>query len=73
MSAAAAIREAALAAKQKFVRVGFEGAPNSLKQIPRDRMTPAHLNRVFNCDVEFLIEEESGLTVWPKVRRARAL
>ncbi len=65
------MKEAALAQKQKFVRVGFEGAPNSLKQIPRDRMTILHINHVFNCDVEFLVEEETAMTIWPKVRTAR--
>ena len=67
-SAAAKMKEAALAQKQKFVRVGFEGAPNSLKLFPRDRMTILHINHVFNCDVEFLVEEETGMTIWPKVR-----
>jgi hypothetical protein len=62
----AAAREAAQLQAKKFVRIGFPGAPNSIKQLPRDRLTPLYLNDVFNCDVEFLVEEESGAILWPK-------
>lgn len=58
-----------LTAKQKkalFVRVGFKGDPTSVRQIPRFRLTTANINRVFNCDAEFLQEEATGNIVWPK-------
>ena len=59
--------EAAAAAEKlrKFVRVGFEGAPASYKQIPRHRLLPSVINRLFSCDVEFFVDDE-GVIVQPK-------
>ena len=55
MSTKAAQQAAANAEKLKrYVRVGFEGAEASYKQVPRYRMTAVNINRIFNCDVEFL-------------------
>jgi hypothetical protein len=51
---------AELTAKQRkalFVRVGLEGDPSSVRQIPRFRLNVGNINRVFNCDVEFLQED----------------
>jgi hypothetical protein len=61
-----AAREAAALQKNRFVRIGYAGAPQSIKQLPRERLTPLYLNSVFNCDVEFLVEEGTGLIMWPK-------
>lgn len=58
-----------LTAKQRkalFVRIGFQGEPGSVRQIPRFRLNPLNVNRVFNCDVEFLQEDATGNIIWPK-------
>ena len=58
-----------LTAKQRkalFVRIGFQGEPGSIRQIPRFRLNPLNVNRVFNCDVEFLQEDATGNIIWPK-------
>lgn len=60
---------AELTAKQRkalFVRIGFQGDAGSVRQIPRFRLNPANINRVFNCDVEFLQEDATGNIIWPK-------
>lgn len=62
----AAAREAAAIHKNKFVRIGYSGAPTSIKQLPRDRLTPLYINSVFNCDVEYLVEDDTGVIMWPK-------
>lgn len=54
-----------LTAKQRkalFVRVGFQGDATSVRQIPRFRLNPQNVNRVFNCDVEFLQEDATVST-----------
>jgi hypothetical protein len=67
MSTKAAQQAAANAEKLKrYVRVGFEGAEASYKQVPRYRMTAVNINRIFNCDVEFLCSGDSGEIVMPK-------
>lgn len=43
--------------KNAFVRIGFENDPESFKQLPRFRLTIMNVNRVFNCDVEYLVQE----------------
>jgi hypothetical protein len=58
-----------LTAKQRkalFVRIGFQGEASSVRQIPRFRLNPANVNRVFNCDVEYLQEDATGNIIWPK-------
>ena len=52
-------KEAADLAAQKYVRVGFQGAPASCKQVMRYRMTPNNINSLFNCDIEFLQDSET--------------
>ena len=49
-----------------FVRVGMPNQPDGVKQIPRFRLNPANVNRVFNCDVEYLQEDATGTVVWPQ-------
>lgn len=49
----------ASAQHQGFVRIGFAGDPKSNRQMPRFRLTPANVNKVFNCDVEFLQEDDT--------------
>lgn len=44
--------------KQLFVRIGFQGDHKSLKQVPRTRLVPSNINKIFNCDIEFLMEED---------------
>jgi hypothetical protein len=58
-----------LTAKQKkalYVRVGFKGDPSSVRMMQRFRLNAGNVNRVFNCDVEFLQEDATGSIVWPK-------
>jgi len=65
-----------LTAKQRkalYVRVGFKGDEGSFRMMPRFRLTAANINRVFNCDVEFLQEEATGGIVWPKAWQADCL
>lgn len=52
-------KEQAEIAAQKYVRVGFQGAPASTKQVMRYRMTPNNINSLFNCDIEFLQDAET--------------
>ena len=52
-------KEAAELAAQKYVRVGFQGAPSSFRQVMRYRMTPNNTNSLFNCDIEFLQDSET--------------
>ena len=40
------------------VRVGFQGRPSSIRKVPRNRLKPGHINRMFDCDVEFLVVRE---------------
>ena len=56
-----------------FVRVGMRGNAASVKLVPRFRLNPANVNRVFNCDVEFLQEDATGTVVWPKNWAAECL
>lgn len=49
-----------------FVRVGIRDNPASIKLVPRFRLNPANVNRVFACDVEYLQEDATGVVVWPK-------
>ena len=66
-SAKAAAQAAANAEKLKrYVRVGFEGAEASYKQVPRYRMTVVNINRLFSCDVEFLCSSDNAEIVMPK-------
>lgn len=44
-----------------LVRIGFEGRSETIKRIPRSQLKPGYINRLFNCDVEFLkVELPSG-------------
>ena len=52
-------KEQADIAAQKYVRVGFQGAPASTRQVMRYRMTPNNINSLFNCDIEFLQDAET--------------
>ena len=49
-----------------YVRVGLEDDATTQRSIPRHRLTVAHINKLYNCDVEFLQEERTGVVVWPK-------
>ena len=46
-------------AQQGFVRIGFAGDAKSNRQMPRFRLNPSNVNKVFNCDVEFLQEDDT--------------
>jgi hypothetical protein len=52
--------------KALFVKVSMPKDEENAKQIPRFRLNPANINRVFNCDVEYLYEDATGVVVWPK-------
>ena len=52
-------REQAEQAAQKYVRVGFQGAPTSYRQVMRYRMTPNNINSLFSCDIEFLQDADT--------------
>ena len=52
--------------KALFVKVSMPKDEANAKQIPRFRLNPANINRVFNCDVEYLYEDATGVVVWPK-------
>ena len=48
------------------MRVGLENDAGTVRAMARHRLTVAHVNKLFNADVEFLQEETSGVVVWPK-------
>ena len=48
-----------------YVRVGFEGEPSSIKQLPRYRLDKETIDRIFRCDTAFLQESRSGSVVMP--------
>jgi len=48
-----------------YVRVGFEGDPSSVKQLPRYRLDKDTIDRIFRCDTAFLQETRSGSVVMP--------
>ena len=47
------------ARQQKYVRIGFQGAPASYKQVLRYSLSPNNINAIFNSDVEFLQDSET--------------
>lgn len=47
------------------VRIGFEGEPSTFKNVPRFRLNPATINKLFNCDIEFLQSSSDGSAVFP--------
>ena len=47
------------------VRIGFEGEPSTFKNVPRFRLNPTAVNKVFNCDIEFLQNVDDGTIVFP--------
>lgn len=53
-------------AKQaNFVRIGFEDQADSVKVVPREKMTYEHITAIYDCDVEFVQEAGSGNVVFP--------
>ena len=67
MASKAALQAAENAEKLKrYVRVGFEGVESTYKMVPRYRMSVMNVNRLFACDVEFLMSSDNGDIVMPK-------
>ena len=39
------------------IRIGFRGQPDSFRKIPRPRVVPKHLIKVFKVHIEYLVDK----------------
>jgi hypothetical protein len=53
------------------VHIGWEGDPSTCKDVPRYQLTPASLNSLFACDVEFLQSSADGPCLFPEAWATR--
>ena len=42
--------------KKHMIRIGFKDKPSSFMRVPRNKLHPVHINRLFNCNVELLLD-----------------
>ena len=45
--------------KKHIIRIGFKGKPKSFQSVPRDKLHISHINKIFNCNCELLLDDFS--------------
>ena len=45
--------------KKHMIRIGFKDQAKSFMRVPRNKLHPTHINRLFNCNVELLLDQFS--------------
>ena len=48
-----------------MIRIGYRTDSTSFRKIPRNRLVPQHINKVFHSDVEYL-EDQFGTVLYPE-------
>lgn len=45
--------------KKHIIRIGFKDKPKSFQSVPRDKLHISHINKIFNCNCELLLDDFS--------------